>query len=177
VGVSLHPGVGYKASNICRLVFHYVKIKIIELNPQPICENMVDVMDRKIMMPAFTTLIIATATVIYSQGAKEPEKKDILLSDIAANIASYKAKTVTLRLRLKYVDRTFERITFYDRKNHDIEFDISSRRVKKRIAADMRDLHEGMEYFVTFTVEKIDGAGGIIAELQGFKPVILEYMP
>jgi hypothetical protein len=137
---------------------------------------MVGTMHKKVIA-AYTILIIVIAVSIHSQEKKKPEKTDILLADMAANIPSYKGKTVTLRLKLKHVDRTFERITFYDRKNHDIEFDISSRRIRKRIAADMHDLHEGMEYFVTFTVEKTDDTGNVIAELQGFKPAMLEYLP
>jgi hypothetical protein len=152
-------------------------VKLLELNPESISAKMAVAMHRKMMISAFTMLTIVWAISVYSQEKRKAEKTDILLADIAANSAAYKSKTITARLRLKHVDRTFERITFYDRKNHDIEFDISSRRIKKRIAADMRDLHEGMEYFVTFMVEKTDGAGGIIAELQGFRPVILEYLP
>ncbi|OHD71177.1 MAG: hypothetical protein A2W19_15420 [Spirochaetes bacterium RBG_16_49_21] len=135
------------------------------------------VMDKKIMVCAFTALIIVTAVSVYSQDKKKSEKTDILLTDIAGNITSYKSKTITLRLRLKYLDRIFEKITFYDSKNHDIVFEISSKQIKKRIARDMLNLHEGMGYFVTFTVQKVGSAGEIIAELQGFKPVILDYMP
>lgn len=147
------------------------------LNPEPIFAKMAIVMDKKIMVCAFTALIIVTAVSVYSQDKKKSEKTDILLTDIAGNITSYKSKTITLRLRLKYLDRIFEKITFYDSKNHDIVFEISSKQIKKRIARDMLNLHEGMGYFVTFTVQKVGSAGEIIAELQGFKPVILDYMP
>lgn len=105
------------------------------------------------------------------------EKGRPFLMEIAASIDSYKLKTVTLRLRLKTVDRIFEKITFYDTKNHDIEFDISAKETKKRLVADMLNVHQGLEYNVTFVVRDAGGAGNILADLKGFKPVILDALP
>jgi hypothetical protein len=122
-------------------------------------------------------LLIVTSVYSYSQGLKETDKKDLLLSEIASRITFYKSKTITLRLKLKHFDRVFEKLTFYDKKNHDIEFDISDRFLKKRIALDMLNLHEGMDYNVTFIVQNIGNLGQIIGELIGFKPIILEEMP
>jgi hypothetical protein len=104
-------------------------------------------------------------------------KQDPLLSEIAASIDSYKTRTVTLRLKLKHVDRIFEKIIFYDRKNHDVEFDYSAKETKKRLADDMLNVHEGLEYNVTFTVRDRGSAGNIVADLKGFKPVIFDAMP
>lgn len=100
-----------------------------------------------------------------------------LLSEIAASIDTYRSKTVTLRLRLKHVDKIFEKITFYDKKNHDIEFDYSPRALKKKLAADFLNAHEGMFYSVTFVVQNVGNLGEIIAELKGFKPLVLETVP
>jgi len=124
-----------------------------------------------------SSLILPAAVDLQPQEIKEADNKDTLLTEIAVNINAYKTKTVTLRLRLKHVDRIFEKIIFYDKKNHDIEFDISARNIKKRIAPDMLNLHEGMDYNVTFIVQNVGNLGGIIAELKGFKPVILDAVP
>jgi hypothetical protein len=122
-------------------------------------------------------LMLPIAVNLNPQEIKDGGEKDTLLSEIAANINDYKSRTITLRLRLKHVDRIFEKIIFYDKKNHDIEFDISSREIKKRLAPDMLNLHEGMDYNVTFVVRNVGNLGGIIAELKGFKPVILDAVP
>jgi hypothetical protein len=111
------------------------------------------------------------------QDQREAQVKNPLLTEIAASIDSYKSKTITLRLKLKHVDKIFEKITFYDAKNHDIEFDISTRQIKKKLAVDMLNLHEGLDYNVTFTVQNIGNLGQIIAELKGFKPVLLDSVP
>jgi hypothetical protein len=124
-----------------------------------------------------TSLILPAAVNLNSQEIKEAESKDTLLSEVAANIDAYKSKIITLRLKLMHVDRIFEKIIFYDKKNHDIEFDISARDIKNRLAPDMLNLHEGMDYNVTFVVRNVGNLGGIIAELKGFKPVILDAVP
>ena len=124
-----------------------------------------------------TSFILLAAGNLNPQEIKEAVGKETLLMEIAAHINDYKSKTITLRLRLKHVDRIFEKIIFYDKKNHDIEFDISTREIKKRLAPDMLNLHEGMDYNVTFVVQNVGNMGGIIAELKGFKPVILDSVP
>lgn len=121
--------------------------------------------------------MLLPAANVHPQDIKEANNKDLLLTEIAENINAYKLKTITLRLKLKHVDRIFEKITFYDKKNHDIEFDISARDMKKKIAPDMLNLHEGMDYNVTFIVRNVGNLGGIIAELKGFKPLILDAVP
>ena len=118
-----------------------------------------------------------TVSTLPAQESTDTKERDLLLSDISSNAEKYKLKDLTLRLRLKHIDRIFEKIIFYDRKNHDIEFDISGRDRKKRLERNMRDLHEGMYYFVTFTVQKAGAAGEIVAELVGFRPVFLDKIP
>ncbi|TFH39982.1 MAG: hypothetical protein E4G96_08325 [Chrysiogenales bacterium] len=102
---------------------------------------------------------------------------DTLLAEIASAVDSYRSKTVTLRLRLKRVDVIFEKIIFYDRKNHDIEFDMSSREIKKRLSADMLNIHEGVVYLVTFTVRDRGNLGEVIGDLLGFRPAFLDAVP
>jgi hypothetical protein len=122
-------------------------------------------------------LLLLISINSFSQAINETTEKNNLLSTIAKNITNYKSKTITLQLKLKHLDKIFEKITFYDKKNHDIEFDISDRFLKKRIATDMLNLHEGMEYNVTFVVQNVGNLGQIIGELKSFKPVILDEVP
>jgi hypothetical protein len=132
-------------------------------------------------MKALASLIamcmILSCLPLKAQEKADAEKQNPPLSEIAVSIDTYKTRTVTLRLKLKHVDRIFEKIIFYDRKNHDIEFDYSARETKKRLAADMLNVHEGLEYNVTFTVRDRGSAGNIVADLKGFKPVIFDAMP
>ncbi len=130
-----------------------------------------------IIKTILTILIILATTIVNTQDIKETDSRDTLLKEIAQNINAYKDKVVTLRLKLKHVDKIFEKITFYDKKNHDIEFNISDRFLKKRIAPDMLNIHEGMLYNVSFIVQNVGNLGQIIAELKGFKPVILDFFP
>lgn len=99
------------------------------------------------------------------------------LSEIAGAIESYRDATVTMKLKLKTVDTVFERIVFYDQKNHDIVFDISRRETKKRLKRQMMNIHEGMDYFVTFKVVKTDNSGLVMAELVDFRPAVLDRIP
>lgn len=105
------------------------------------------------------------------------EEKKILLGDISSHVKDYEKKKVTLVLKLKHVDNIFQRIVFYDSKNTDIEFDISSKELRERLKDDMLNLHRGMDYLVSFTVKKIGNLGGVIADLDGFKPVIIDKIP
>ncbi|MFC1668849.1 hypothetical protein ACFL20_00535 [Spirochaetota bacterium] len=105
------------------------------------------------------------------------KQEDVLIQDVIGNVQKYKKKILTLKLKLKMFDKVFEKIVFYDRKNQDIEFDISQKHIKKKIEADMLNLHEGMDYLVTFTVNGVGNLGGLIADLHGFKPVIMKIIP
>jgi len=131
----------------------------------------------KNMKAIIAILIIFFSINIYSRDAQETGSRSIMLGEIAGNIGNYKSKTITLHLKLKHVDSIFEKITFYDKKNHDIEFDISDRFLKKRIASDLLNLHEGMEYNVTFVIQNVGNLGQIIGELIRFKPVLLDKVP
>jgi len=125
---------------------------------------------------AVITMILAWALTV--PGHVLPQgNENLLLQEIAGNIASYKKKTITLRLKLKGTDNIFDRITFYDGRNSEIDFDISVKEIRVRIEKDMLNLHDGMDYRVTFTVNDTGNLGHIIAELQGFKPVLLEKLP
>ncbi|MBN2078683.1 MAG: hypothetical protein JW838_06935 [Spirochaetes bacterium] len=129
---------------------------------------------------AFTILVIVGMVPepgAFGQGGEETEKGEPLLGDIAAEIDAYRSKTVTLALKLKRVDVVFEKIVFYDGKNHDIAFDISSRETRKRIAGDMRTLHPGVVYRVTFIVRDRGSLGEVIGDIVGFRPAFLDAVP
>ena len=82
-----------------------------------------------------------------------------------------------MRLRLRNVDNVFEKIVFYDADNIDIEFDISDKQKRKTLYNDLLNIHEGMLYEVKFTIIGNGTLGGLIGELQGFSPVIIEKIP
>jgi hypothetical protein len=131
--------------------------------------------DKKILI--LIPMMLAAAIAINSQDKKTTDSKDILLAEIASRIGEYKNKTVTLRLKLKHVDPVFEKIYFYDRKNQDIEFDISSKETKHMIINDMDSVHEGMAYLVTLKIRNIGKLNEVIADLLGFKPALLDSLP
>jgi hypothetical protein len=108
----------------------------------------------------------------YAQGPA-----DILLADIAADKSTYGNKTLTLRLRLKYADMVFQKLVFYDRKNHDIVFDISGKSKEREFRKRMRNLHPGMEYLVTFTAANAGASGILTGDIVDFVPVVLTRLP
>jgi len=102
---------------------------------------------------------------------------NLTISSIVSDIDSYKNKSVSMTLKLKYIDRIFERIVFYDSENIDIEFDISEKELKKRLQRDMLNIHEGMACRVSFFVKGPGHLGGLMGDLQGFKPAFLDKIP
>jgi hypothetical protein len=114
-------------------------------------------------------MIILLSTLLVYGADKEGS-----LGIIIADIDNYKGKTVTLELRLKHLDRIFEKIVFYDSDNIDIEFDISGKERKKALAGDILNLHEGMLYSVTFRIIGTGNLGGLLGEVSGFKPLLLK---
>jgi uncharacterized secreted protein with C-terminal beta-propeller domain len=103
--------------------------------------------------------------------------QNILLNDIARDIASYKEKTVTLKLKFKFADNIFNKIYFYDSKNIDIVFDISVLKTGDSFRRDMVNLHQGLDYLVTFTVKDVGALGLLTGELQGFTIYALTRLP
>jgi len=105
------------------------------------------------------------------------ENENILLSGIIADIDNYTNKSLIVNLRLKYIDRIFEKIVFYDSENIDIEFDISGKAKRKELSSSLVNIHEGMIYRVKFTVIGAGTIGGLTGDLHGFTPVIIEKIP
>jgi hypothetical protein len=103
--------------------------------------------------------------------------EEIGLDDIARDIERYRNKTVTLELRLKRIDRIFDKIIFYDSKNHDIAFDISEYKKSGTFEREILNLHEGMVYRVEFIVKDVGNIGDVIGELVNFEIAILKKLP
>jgi hypothetical protein len=117
-------------------------------------------------------LCINLISPIYSQNEEK-----IILNDIAGNINNYKNKTITLKLKLKILDTTFDKLVFYDRKNIDIIFDITELKKNKAFQKQALNLHQGLEYHVVFTVRELTDKNNIIGDLKSFSPVIFSRLP
>ncbi len=102
---------------------------------------------------------------------------DLTISKIVYEIDVYQNKPVNMTLKLKQVDKIFEKIIFYDSENIDIEFDVSGKEAKKRLRNDMLNLHEGMAYRVSFIVTGTGNLGGLIGILESFTPLFLDKIP
>jgi len=124
-------------------------------------------------MKRFITIISLLITT-YSFSADNENK---LISEITSDIDKYKNTDIVLNLRLKYIDRIFEKIVFYDSENVDIEFDISGKIKRKQLSGSLINIHEGMIYRVKFTVIGAGAIGGLTGDLQEFIPVIFDKIP
>lgn len=110
-------------------------------------------------------------------GAGVESTESLTLAQIGENIDRYRGKTVKMVLRLKDVDTIFDTITFYDSRNHDIIFDMSGLKNENSFKRDILNLHEGMEYEVSFTVKGVGNLGEVVGVLRHFEVVILERLP
>ncbi|HNX22828.1 MAG TPA: hypothetical protein PKG60_02190 [Spirochaetota bacterium] len=124
------------------------------------------------MKKLITALFILITTLSFSADNGNP-----LISEIIVNIDNYKNNTIVLNLRLKYLDRIFEKIVFYDSENVDVEFDISGKTKRTELSGNLINIHEGMMYRVKFTVVGAGIFGGLTGDLHEFTPVILDKIP
>jgi len=122
----------------------------------------------------FVAMVILPAGLVKDGAARDDERQ--LLADIAADIGRYRNKSVSLRLRLKYEDRVFGKIVFYDRKNTDIMFDIAQAGTDEKYEKMRLNLHAGMEYLVTFTVRDVGTLGQVIGDLEEFTSFALRQL-
>jgi hypothetical protein len=117
------------------------------------------------------TIVLMAVFFLYAENEK------IIISEIITNIDNYRNKTLTVNLKLKYIDRIFEKIIFYDSENVDVEFDISGKIKRKALSADLLNIHEGMLYSVKFTVIGTGTLGGLTGDLIEFTPLIFDKIP
>ena len=118
-------------------------------------------------------LIFTLITISVSAQSTKP----VLLKEIISDIPAYRNKTVSMKLKLKNIDSIFEKLTFYDPKNIDIEFDYSSKELQEKLRNDFLNLHEGMDYIVVFKIKDTGSLGRISADLESFKTAILDLLP
>ncbi|MBN2039641.1 MAG: hypothetical protein JW864_06345 [Spirochaetes bacterium] len=122
---------------------------------------------------AVIILYLLSAVSLYAR-----EFENILLNDIISNAEQYNNKNIKLKLRLKNIDKIFNKITFYDRKNIDIVFDISELKKTAQFKERAANMREGLEYIVEFTVKDIiEDTGFISGELIDFQPEIIFRLP
>ncbi len=124
-------------------------------------------------MKRFITIIF----VLFTTFSFSADNENMLISEIISDIDKYKNTEIVLNLRLKYIDRIFEKIVFYDSENVDIEFDISGKIKRKQLSGNLINIHEGMIYRVKFTVIGAGAIGGLTGDLQEFTPVIFDKIP
>jgi hypothetical protein len=105
------------------------------------------------------------------------EADDLLLRDLAAGREGHEGKKITMTLKFKHVDYLFSKIYFYDRKNYDIVFDMSLQTTMDEFKTEILNLHEGLDYRVTFLFNGVGNIGLINGELISFTPVILDSIP
>ncbi len=105
------------------------------------------------------------------------EDGEILLRDLAAGQEKYQGQKITMTLKFKHLDTLFGKIYFYDRKNFDIVFDMTLQATMREYRTEILNLHEGLDYRVTFLFNGVGNIGLITGELIGFTPVILSSLP
>ncbi len=123
------------------------------------------------------TIIILLFFFIFIAYLFPEQHVNLILYDIAANIGNYKNKKVTMKLKLKNLDSTFDKIIFYDRKNVDIVFDTAVLKKEEEFRKQALNLHQGMEYYVVFTVKELTAGNNVTGDLISFTPVILSKLP
>lgn len=120
---------------------------------------------------ALFNFLILPGMILFAQ------TENITIGRIISEIDSFKDKTITVNMRLKYVDHIFDKIIFYDSENVDVEFDISGKEKKKELSDNLINIHEGMLYHVTFRVIGTGSLGGLTGSLNEFIPVIVDKIP
>jgi len=119
--------------------------------------------------------VIFAVFVLFSSGLISEE--NMTLKALAQSVETYRGQEIEMLFRLRNYSEHFKTITFYDKNNHDIVFDISDRRKDKVIKSNLRTMHEGSIYRVIFTVEGIDSKGKIQGRIKSFTMELLERLP
>ncbi len=120
-------------------------------------------------------LAVSSFFILFSINLRSDE--NMTLKELAQSVETYRGKEIEIFLRLRNHSEHFKSITFYDRNNHDIVFDISDRRKDKLLKTNLRTMHEGSIYRVTFTVEGTDAKGKIQGRIKSFTMELIERFP
>jgi hypothetical protein len=129
-------------------------------------------MRKAVLLIILCSGLIINFNLIYSQ--TQPLDS---LNVINQSIETYRNREVTMLLRLKNIDYTMLRITFYDKDNIDVTYDIDRYEKNKRLLASMQNLHEGSRYLVIFTVREKDQNNMISGVLSEFKLYFIDKLP
>jgi len=121
--------------------------------------------------------LLLACIVCYESTVVSQNNNSFLLHDITRESGKYRGKKITATLRFKNIDFVFNSITFYDKKNIDISFDISIHKAMIEYQLEMLNLHRGLEYKVSFLVNDVDNQGVINGELISFIPLLLYKLP
>ncbi|HON79462.1 MAG TPA: hypothetical protein PK544_13300 [Spirochaetota bacterium] len=121
--------------------------------------------------------LLLACIVCYESTVVSQNNNSLLLHDITRESGKYRGKKITATLRFKNIDFVFNSITFYDKKNIDISFDISIHKAMIEYQLEMLNLHRGLEYKVSFLVNDVDNQGVINGELISFIPLLLYKLP
>ena len=119
--------------------------------------------------------VISSLYVLLSINLHSDE--NVTLKELAQSVETYRGKEIGIFLRLRNHSEHFKTITFYDKNNHDIVFDISDRRKDKVLKSNLRTMHEGSIYRVTFTVDGADAKGKIQGRIKSFTMELIERLP
>lgn len=125
--------------------------------------------------------VIIILSLIYfvfsNQNLYTQEIENLKLKKISESIQSYKDKEIRIVLRLKNFDKVFEKITFYDEDNHDIEFDVKDYKKNKKLKHILLNCTNGVQYVVKFIVKEKTNNDMISGKLLTFSPYFLEKLP
>ncbi len=127
-------------------------------------------LNRRILISVISLFLISFSISLHSDD-------NMTLKALAQSIETYRGQEIEMLLRLRNHSEHFKTITFYDKNNHDIVFDISDRRKDKVIKSNLRTKHEGSIYRVTFTVEGTGTKGKIQGRIKSFTMELIERLP
>ena len=127
-------------------------------------------LNRRILISVISFLLALLSISLHSN-------ENMTLDKLAQSVETYRGQEIEMLLRLRNHSEHFKTVTFYDKNNHDIVFDISDRRKDKVIKSNLRTMHEGSIYRVNFTVEGTDAKGKIQGRIKSFTMELIERLP
>ena len=127
--------------------------------------------------------ICACSSILYVNifaKQKQSIKSVNNLQQLVDEYISKKGKRIDLILKLSYFStgsfKTWQ-FVFYDENNHDIKFFVTEQIEKNRLYSDVKTLHRGMKYLVSFVVDRLTVDKQIKGTLIRMRPIILREFP